>query len=108
MVAADRTVYSLGMSLSNVQRRELLKQSHHLKAVATFSARSLGPGTVEHIRQILTRHDVAKVRISADTAAECDLAAETLAAQVPCDLVGRIGRIVILHRIASDSAAGAS
>lgn len=89
--------------LSSAQRRELLKQSHHLKAAATFSAESLGAGAVDHVRQMLIRHETVKVRINADSGEECDAAAADLAAGVPCELVGRIGRVVILHRAASDS-----
>jgi RNA-binding protein YhbY len=41
---------------------------------------------------------LGKVRIHADSGAECEQAAAELAQRVPCEVVSRVGRVVLLHR----------
>lgn len=84
------------MALSGKQRRELIASSHQLDVVASISAGDVSKGAVAHVRAYLATHDLAKVRIQADGRAECEQAANELAARVPCEIVARIGRIVLL------------
>jgi RNA-binding protein len=106
MVAAAVGVYSgwsfggTTLALTSAERRELVARSHTLKPVATLAAGELTDTAVAHVRTALTAHDLLKVRLQADTTAECDALAAQLAQRIPCEVVRRIGRIVILHRAA--------
>ena len=96
------------MALTAKERRELLGQSHSLEAVATISAGELPDTVVAHIRRSFAGRALMKVRIHADSAAECDAAAVELVRRVPCELVKRIGRVVVLYRAGDDAASDAS
>ncbi|MBU0637804.1 MAG: YhbY family RNA-binding protein [Planctomycetes bacterium] len=86
------------MSLSSKQRRELAAQAHHLKARVTVSADGLSAATIAHVRTAFTRQPLLKLRIQADSAAESEATARQLAAAIPCELVQRVGRVVVLYR----------
>lgn len=71
--------------------------SHRLKPVAAISADRLTDEAVVHVRACLADRPLVKVRIHAETAAECDAAAADVARRVPCEVVKRIGRVVLLY-----------
>jgi putative YhbY family RNA-binding protein len=86
------------MSLTAKQRRELLAASHPLKPLVTISPDNLSDDVVAQVRAAFTGRTLLKVRVNADHAAACDAVAADLAARVPCDLVKRVGHVLILHR----------
>lgn len=86
------------MALDAKLRRELIKRGHGLKADLSVSAGEISDAVVEHVRAFLAGREVGKVRIRADSAAECDEAASELAGRVPCEVVTRVGRVVLLYR----------
>ncbi len=86
------------MGLTGKERRTLLAESHRLRPVATIAAGELSDGAVEHVRASFVGHELLKVRIHADSGEECDATAAELARRVPCELVKRIGRVVLLYR----------
>ena len=86
------------MSLSTKQRRELIARGHSLKATVTIAANPVSDNSVAHVRQLLAGRDLAKLRIRADSRAECEQAAAELAERVPCEVVMRVGRVVLLYR----------
>jgi RNA-binding protein len=113
MVAANPDVYSgfdvvsrnqgssrePPMPLSTKQRKDLLARSHPLKPAVIVNANAeLSDTVVEQVRSAFTSHEVIKVRIAAETGAATDTIATELAARVPCELVRRVGRILILYR----------
>ena len=85
------------MGLTAKERRTLLAESHRLRPVAVIAAGELSEGAVEHVRASFAGHELLKVRIHADSGEECDTAATELARRVPCELVKRIGRVVVLY-----------
>ena len=91
------------MPLSARQRQALLAASHTLKPTATLSADGLTEAAVEHVRASFTGRELLKVRIHADSGAECDAAAEELARRLPCALVKRLGRVAVLYRPSPDA-----
>jgi len=93
--AAFRTV---AMALNAKQRRELSVRGHRLKPAATVSGDAVSDRAVAHVRQLLVEQDLVKIRIHADSRQECERAAAELAAQVPCEVVTRVGRVVLLYR----------
>jgi RNA-binding protein len=84
------------MGLSAKDRRQLMARANRLPAVATIAAEQMPESAVEHVRAYLALHELAKVRINATDRDECRRAAEDLAARVPCEIVGRVGRVVVL------------
>lgn len=95
------------MSLTPRQRQDLLRASHSLRAVATLQAGDLSPGGLANIRAALANRELIKVRVRAETPQECDAAAVQIARAIPCELVKRVGRVVVLYRPAqSDDAVG--
>ena len=88
------------MSLSPKERRELIARSHQLKASVTIAAAGVSEGAIEHVRELLATRELMKVRIQTDSREECDRAADALATRVPCEVVTRVGRVVLLFRAA--------
>ena len=86
------------MALDARTRRELIKRGHGLKAELNVSAGEVTEAAVEHVRTFLASHDLGKVRVRADSGAECDQAAAELATRVPCEVVSRVGRVLLLYR----------
>jgi len=84
--------------LTSRQRRDLLAASHPLKPVVTVSHENVSPEAVAQVRAAFQREELIKVRIHAPTRKECDAAADHLARAVPCEIVTRIGRVVLLYR----------
>ncbi len=95
------------MPLTAKERKQLVARSHPLRPVATVSAVDLSPNAVAQVRDALRTHELVKVRVQAASPAEADTAAAHLAAQVPCQLVKRIGRVVLFFRSDNTSAADA-
>ena len=86
------------MSLNAKQRKELWAQSHQLKAAITLSAEDLSDGAVAHVRGAFGPRTLLKVRLATDQRAACDVAAAEFERRVPCTVVKRVGRVVLLYR----------
>lgn len=91
--------------LTPKDRKTLLARSHALKPAVTCAADRLTAAVVEQVRAAFPDGGLLKVRIMADDAATCDAAAAHLAGNVPCEVVRRVGRVVILYRPPEDDAA---
>ena len=85
------------MALTTKQRRALLAGSHRLKATVAIAAGEVSDAVVAHVRAGLAGRELLKLRIHANSGSECDAAAEELARRVPCEVVKRIGRVVLLY-----------
>lgn len=86
------------MALTAKQRRELLAASHPLKPLVTISPDNVSDDVVAQVRTAFTGRTLLKVRVNADHAAACDAVAAELVARVPCELVKRVGHVVVVHR----------
>ena len=84
--------------LTPKDRKILLARSHALKPAVTCAADRLSPAVVDQVRAAFPDGGLLKVRITAAAAAPCDAAAARLAAGVPCEVVRRVGRVVVLYR----------
>lgn len=93
------------MAMNSRERRQLAASAHRLKPSATISAGEPHEGVLTHLREALRTHETIKVRIqAADREAFAQTAAQ-LAERIPCELVQRIGRVVVLHRGAAEHGA---
>jgi RNA-binding protein YhbY len=88
----------MGVALTSAQRQALRADGHRLTARVTVSAERLDDGVIEHIRASLAAAPLLKVRLQAEDRAQCDAAARELGRRVPCEVVKRIGRVVLLYR----------
>jgi RNA-binding protein YhbY len=88
------------MPLTSQQRRAFVAASHRLPASLTISSGEIGEAVVAHVRSAFASRELIKVRVNAEHAPECDAAAAELAARVPCEIVKRIGHVVLLYQSA--------
>lgn len=95
------------MPITSTQRRTLIARSHTLKPVVHIASDALRESVITSVREAFNQRDLLKVRIAADNAGECERVAAEVAARVPCEVVKRIGRIVLLYR-ATPAASGAA
>ncbi len=86
------------MALSAKEKRALVGASHRLKPAVVLDADGVSASAAEHVRNCFADREMIKVRIHADSGAACDAAAVELAEQVPCEIIKRIGRVVLLYR----------
>jgi RNA-binding protein len=86
------------MPLTAKRRRELLAASHPLRPVMTIAADNVSAAAVAHLRTALAAHELVKVRLAAQSTAECGTLAADVAARVPCEVVARVGRVVVFYR----------
>lgn len=94
------------MSLTAKQRRELLAASHALRPVATLSEEGVSEAAVGHVRTSFGGASLVKVRVATESRAACERIAAELAERVPCEVVKRLGRVVLLYRPERESDAG--
>ena len=90
------------MPLTNKRRRELLAQSHRLSPAATINPGELSEAIIAHVRASFATHPLVKIRVSSDKTTEADAVAAELVHRVPCELVRRIGHVVLLYRPAAN------
>jgi RNA-binding protein len=86
-----------GEALSGECRRDLTAKAHSLEPGINVGAKGLTDAVVAQVRQALSRHELVKVRIRVDSVDEVDAAGKDLARRVPCHLVKRVGKVVILY-----------
>jgi RNA-binding protein len=86
------------MPLHSARRKQLLAQSHELKANIHVGSDGVTDGVVELIRQALASNEMVKVRLGAEDRDEVGQFVDDLVARVPCELVKRIGFVAILFR----------
>ncbi len=84
--------------MTSQERRKLLAQSHTLRSLVTLAAEPVTDAVVAQVRACFAGRELIKVRVRADTHAECDAAADELTRRVPCELVKRVGRVAVLYR----------
>jgi RNA-binding protein len=83
--------------LSDAMRRELASRARALEPSVNVGARGLTDAIVAQVRQALRKHELIKVKVRVDSAQESDAVGQELADRVPCHLVQRIGKVVVLY-----------
>lgn len=90
------------MALTGKQRQALVAESHKLKAAMIISAEEPSQRMVDDLRTSLAGGGLIKVRINVHTGELCDAMAAALATRVPCEVVKRIGRVVLFYKSAAE------
>jgi len=86
------------MALTAKQRQFLRGLAHPLAPVVRVGKGRLTPPIVAETRRSLEAHELIKVRIESDDAAERREIATRLAAETESELAGTIGKTAILYR----------
>jgi RNA-binding protein len=86
------------MALTAKQRQFLRGLAHPLSPVVRVGKGRLTPSIAAETRRSLEAHELIKVRIESDDAAERREIAERLAAETEAELAGAIGKLAILYR----------
>jgi RNA-binding protein len=86
------------MSLTGKQRRFLRAEAHALEPVVVLGKEGLTDSVAQAVNEALLAHELIKVRILDSAPLERQVVAERLPSQVKAELVGLIGRIVILYK----------
>lgn len=86
------------MTLSGKQRRFLRAQAHALEPVVSLGKEGITPSLVSAVNEALLTHELIKVRVLESAPLERQEVAEQLPGEAKAELVGLIGRIVILYK----------
>ncbi|HEX6240963.1 MAG TPA: ribosome assembly RNA-binding protein YhbY [Polyangiales bacterium] len=86
------------MTLSGKQRRFLRAQAHALEPVVSLGKEGITPSLVSAVSEALLTHELIKVRVLESAPLERKEVAELLPGEAKAELVGLIGRIVILYK----------
>ena len=86
------------MALTAKQRQFLRGLAHSLSPVVRVGKGRLTPAIVAETARSLEAHELIKVRIESDDAAERRDIATRLAAETSAELAGTIGKLAILYR----------
>ena len=78
------------MPLSSHDRRELLAKAHDLTARGLIGKAGLTAAVLEQLRRLFEKTELMKLRLPKDRK-EADGLVQRIAAEVPCELVGRLG-----------------
>jgi RNA-binding protein len=85
-------------SLTSKQRQYLKGLAHPLSPVVRVGRAGLTDAVTAEARTALRAHELIKVRVEAEDAADRRALAEELAAGAAAHLVGTVGKIAILYR----------
>jgi len=86
------------MALTAKQRQFLKGLAHPLAPVVRVGKGRLKPSIVSETQRSLEAHELIKVRIESDDAAERREIAASLASETGSELAGTIGKLAILYR----------
>ena len=84
--------------LSKKQRQFLRGLAHELKPLAMIGQQGLTDNLFQAVDQILTNHELVKVKLQPTSSDDKQQAAEQLAKQCQAVLVQVIGKTIILYR----------
>lgn len=87
--------------LNGDERRRLAALGNKLTARLVLSPPA-DAGAIEHVRRAFGRGELLKVRVNSEDGAECDELGDVLAREIPCEVVNRRGRVLLLFRPEAD------
>ena len=94
-------IMDITQPLAGYQRAALMRQAHHLSAVATVGKQGVTEQVTSHVDSELTNHELIKVRFS-DFKEQRREIARTLAEKTASRLVSVIGHVAVLYRPAPE------
>ncbi len=101
---SNRSQESTGLSVE--VRRHLAARARVLQPSVHVGSKGLTDAIVAQVRQALRKHELIKVRIRVDSADEADAVGQELGRRVPCHLIQRIGKVVVVYAPKTDPPSG--
>lgn len=86
------------MRLNSKERRSFLAASHVLPVCLHIDPEKIDAGVVGHVRTALCGSQLIKVRVHSRSRDECERVAKRLAVEAPCEIVRRVGFVLLLCR----------
>jgi RNA-binding protein len=86
------------MSLSGKQRRFLRAEAHALNPLVSLGKEGITENLLGAVNEALLAHELIKVRVLENAPLTRQEAAEALPGQVKAELVGLVGRMLILYK----------
>ena len=90
--------------VNSFQAKYLRGLAHKLKPVVFIGQKGLTPTVIQSTEEALNRHELIKIKVRVDKGAEAEAIGEDLARRVPCHLVKRIGKVLIVFAPSPESA----
>jgi RNA-binding protein len=84
--------------LSAPQRVYLRSLARNLRPAAQVGKAGLEPGVIAHVRALLERQELVKLRLLSSAGEDRRLAAQELAQACKAEMVDLVGRSVVLYR----------
>jgi RNA-binding protein len=81
-----------------VGRGELIRRGHTLEARVVMGRLGMTDAFVAQVDEAMTKRDLLKVRIEAESGREASRLAVELAQRVEAQVVQRVGRVALLYR----------
>lgn len=85
-------------TLKGKQRRYLRGLAHRLQPVVIVGRRGVTEAVIHQIDAALRHHELIKVKLTSERAGERENAARSIAEQTACEIIGLVGRVLILYR----------
>ncbi len=89
--------------LTSSARQGLKAKAHHLKPVVLLGARGVSPSVLAELDRALEDHELIKVQLPPLDREEREACIAELVNANGAEIIGRIGRVLILYRSRSDS-----
>jgi RNA-binding protein YhbY len=87
-----------GQTLGSALRRVLTTRGNRLRATIVIGRSGPTEALVAQLRQMFAGADLIKARVDVERGAAADAVAQELAHRVPCHVVKRIGKVVLLYQ----------
>jgi len=86
------------MPLSDVEKRKLKAQAHHLKPIVIIGNKGLTESVQLEIERALFDHELIKIRVNAEDNAARKAMADEICRARDAELINIIGHIAIIYR----------
>lgn len=84
--------------LTGKQRSYLRALAHDMDPVVQVGKAGLSEAVVEQVREQLKAHELIKIRFAKECDVNPEQASDPLAAQVPCHVVQKAGRVLTVYK----------
>ncbi|MEN8141549.1 MAG: ribosome assembly RNA-binding protein YhbY [Thermodesulfobacteriota bacterium] len=84
--------------MNKKQRQYLRGLAHHLQPLAMIGQQGLTPTLIKAVNEVLSDHELVKVKIQTTATVDRSEAADELAKRCSAHLIQIIGKVIILYR----------
>lgn len=86
------------MPLTGKERKALAASANRLEAKIHVSPGALTESVIAHLSTMLGETELLKVRVNSRDRDECDLVGMELVEKLGCEVVSRVGHVLVLYR----------